>query len=57
MKFLFSLFFMLCVSVCAAFVFIYSQIELDASNIIEFKPKLTTQIYDRNGELIANIFE
>ena len=48
---------MLCVSVCAAFVFIYSQIELDASNIIEFKPKLTTQIYDRNGDLIANIFE
>lgn len=57
MKFLISLFFMLCVSACAAFVFIYSQIQLDASNIIEFKPKLTTQIYDRNGELIANVFE
>ncbi|MGP1484713.1 MAG: transglycosylase domain-containing protein [Campylobacter sp.] len=57
MKIFMSFLFIICVSVSAAFVFIYSQIELDASNIIEFKPKLTTQIYDRNGELIANIFE
>jgi len=32
-------------------------VRFDAYSIIDYKPKLTTQIYDRNGELIANIFE
>ena len=29
----------------------------DAYTIIDYKPKLATQIFDRNNELIANIFE
>lgn len=56
-KFLASIFFILFISIGAAFIYLYSQIQLDASSIIEYKPKLTTQIYDKNGALIANIFE
>lgn len=36
---------------------IYAQISFDANKIINYSPKLTTQIYDRNGELIANLFD
>jgi penicillin-binding protein 1A len=40
-----------------AVIFLYAQIRFDANKIIEYHPKLTTQIYDRNGELIANLFD
>ena len=33
-----------------------SDIKLNADSLIDYNPRLTTQIYDRNGELIANIF-
>ena len=36
---------------------LYNQVAHKADAIIEYKPKLTTKIYDRNGELVANIFE
>ena len=35
----------------------YSQMKLDISPIVDYKPKLTTQFFDRNGELIANVFD
>ena len=57
MRILASILFFIFVSLGAAFVYLYSQVRFDASNIIDFRPKLTTQIYDRNGELIANIFD
>lgn len=48
----------LCVAVLAGgFVWVYSQVRFDAYSIIDYKPKLTTQIYDTNNELIANVFE
>ncbi|QCD45468.1 penicillin-binding protein 1A [Campylobacter mucosalis] len=48
----------LCVVVLAGgFVWVYSQVRFDAYSIIDYKPKLTTQIYDTNNELIANVFE
>lgn len=40
-----------------AFLYVYSQIRFNAYDIIDYKPKLTTQIFDRNNELIANVFE
>ncbi|DAB36333.1 MAG TPA: penicillin-binding protein [Sulfurospirillum cavolei] len=40
-----------------AVLFLYAQIRFDADKIIHYSPKLTTQIYDRNGELIANLFD
>ncbi|WP_169974025.1 MULTISPECIES: PBP1A family penicillin-binding protein [unclassified Campylobacter] len=57
MRFLSSLFFIIFVSSGAAFIYLYYQIQPDISGIIEYKPKLTTQIYDKNGNLIANLFE
>ena len=39
------------------FLYFYSQVSVDSHNIIDYKPKLTTKIYDRNGNLIANIFD
>lgn len=36
---------------------LYAQIRFDAYKIIDYTPKLTTQIYDRNGELVANLFD
>lgn len=41
----------------AIFGYYYTQEDYELSNIIEYKPKLTTRIYDRHGERIANIFD
>lgn len=34
-----------------------SELSVDISSIVDYKPKLTTQFFDRNGELIANVFD
>ncbi|WP_156790570.1 penicillin-binding protein 1A [Sulfurospirillum barnesii] len=52
-----SILMMVLFAVVLAIIFLYAQIRFDAHKIIEYNPKLTTQIYDRNGELIANLFE
>ncbi|MRI57967.1 MAG: penicillin-binding protein [Epsilonproteobacteria bacterium] len=36
---------------------LYMEVAPKADAIIHYDPKLTTKIYDRNGELIANIFD
>jgi len=38
-------------------IYIYSEIRHDIKPLVEYEPKLTTTIYDRNGKLIANLFE
>lgn len=38
-------------------LYVYSQIRFDLDPIIDYKPKLTTQFFDKNGELVANIFD
>ena len=43
--------------VVGGFIYIYSQIRFDAYSIIDYKPKLTTQFFDRNGKLVANLFD
>ncbi|MRJ02515.1 MAG: PBP1A family penicillin-binding protein [Epsilonproteobacteria bacterium] len=35
----------------------YQKVAPKAKEIIDYHPKLTTKIFDRNGELIANLFE
>lgn len=57
MKYFFSLIIIILIALSANFIYFYSQIRIDVSTIVDYKPKLTTQIYDRNGELIANIFD
>ena len=48
----------LCIfAVGGVFLYFYSQVSIESNSIIEYKPKLTTRIYDRNGNLVANIFD
>lgn len=44
-------------SIFLAFFYFYSQVKVDIDKIINYNPKLSTQIYDRNGDLVANIFD
>ena len=57
MKYLVTIFFTGVFIVTAGMIYLYSQVRFDAYKIIDYNPKLSTQIYDRNGELVANIFE
>ena len=57
MKYIVTIFFTGVFIVAAGLIYLYSQVRFDAYKIIDYNPKLSTQIYDRNGELVANIFE
>ncbi|MDX1808756.1 MAG: PBP1A family penicillin-binding protein [Sulfurospirillaceae bacterium] len=57
MKYFLSIIFAGIIALGIGFLYMYSQIRFDAYKIIDYKPKLTTQIFDRNGELVANIFD
>ncbi len=57
MKYIVSLFLTACILLFIGFLYIYSNVRFDAYKIIDYKPKLTTQIFDKNGALIANIFD
>ena len=39
-----------------AFGYFSNQVKLDADRLIDYNPNTTTRVYDRNGELIANLF-
>ena len=57
MKYIMTILTMLGFAALMAIIFLYAQIRFDAYKIIDYTPKLTTQIYDRNGELVANLFD
>ncbi|MDY0237585.1 MAG: PBP1A family penicillin-binding protein [Campylobacterales bacterium] len=57
MRYLFVFFTISVIFVVGGFIYIYSQIRFDAYSIIDYKPKLTTQFFDRNGKLVANLFD
>ncbi len=57
MKYVVTIFFTATFLVAGGLIYLYSQVRFDAYKIIDYSPKLSTQIYDRNGDLIANIFE
>ena len=38
-------------------IYLYSQIRFDVEKIVEYKPKLTTQFFDKNGVHLGNIFQ
>lgn len=44
------------VALCIYLLTLYSQIRDDVKPIVDYKPALTTKFIDRNGKLIANIF-
>jgi len=57
MKYIITIFFTGVFLAIAGLLYIYSEVRFDAYKIIDYNPKLSTQIYDRNGKLVANIFE
>lgn len=57
MKYIFSFLFICFIAIAIFVGKLYSDIHFEAYNIIDYNPRLTTQVYDRNGELIANIFD
>ena len=38
-------------------IYLYSEIRFETNKIVNYKPPLTTRLYDKNGELVANIFK
>ena len=57
MKYILSFIFIIFIIVASGFIYLYSQVRFDAYKIIDYSPEISTQIYDRNGKLIANIFD
>lgn len=56
MKYIFGLLSVILLSFCGWLIYIYMNIRFDIEKIINYKPNLTTQFYDKNGKLVANIF-
>lgn len=56
-KKLFLFFMILALGVLGWLIFLYSQIRFDIDKIVDYKPKLTTQFFDKNGNLVGNIFD
>lgn len=57
MKYIFNLIIILALASVAGIIYFYSQIKIDISKIVDYNPKLTTHIYDKNGDLVAYIFD
>ena len=57
MKYILSFFAFIGLAVLIWLLFLYNQIRFDIDKVVDYKPPLTTQFYDKNGELVANIFE
>ncbi len=51
------IFSVLCIGVVAGLLYLYSEVRFDAYKIIEYKPNLSSQIFDKNGKLIANLYQ
>ncbi len=52
-----GLFFIIMIAaVIGGYFYISSQLKYDVDKLIHYNPALTTKIYDRNGELISNVF-
>lgn len=45
------------ISVLIALIILYSQIRFDVDKIVDYKPRLTTQFFDKNGVHLGNIFD
>lgn len=52
----FSFIILMIFGVVSVILYFYSLVVEDIKKVVDYKPELTTQIFDRNDELIANIF-
>ena len=53
----FILIILLGLSVITGLIVLYSQIRFDVDKIVDYKPRLTTQFFDKNGIHLGNIFD
>ncbi|MFT5876044.1 MAG: penicillin-binding protein 1A [Clostridium sp.] len=52
-----ALLFIIILSVIIGLIVLYSQIRFDLDKIVNYKPRLTTQFFDKNGAHLGNIFD
>jgi len=45
------------VALIAAFIYAYDEISLDADKLINYKPEISSVVYDRNGKKLAYVFK
>jgi penicillin-binding protein 1A len=57
MKYIFGFFILVGIGFAGWLFTLYEEIKDDVKKVIEYKPKLSTQFYDKNGKLIANTFK
>ena len=55
LKYLFGIGLALGIMLLIWLMYLYSQVRFDINKIIDYKPKLTTQFYDKNQKLLSNI--
>jgi len=56
MKYIFTLLLLICIGVAGWLLSLYNDIRGDLDKVINYNPPKTTQFFDRDGKLIANIF-
>jgi penicillin-binding protein 1A len=57
LKKIFLAFVLLGIGLLIWLITLYSQIRFDINKIVDYKPPLTTQFFDRHDKLVANIFD
>ncbi|HDZ4976026.1 TPA: penicillin-binding protein 1A [Campylobacter jejuni] len=57
LKYIFSFFTLLFIAGFIYVAYLFTSADTEGYTFKEYKPPLTTQVYDRNGKLVANIFE
>jgi len=56
-KYIFSFLLIITVGIAAWLLKLYSDIRLDVNKVVNYNPAKTTQFFDKNGKLVANIFK
>ncbi len=57
LKLLTKIFILFFIGLLAAGIYAYVMISLDAKKLIDYKPELSTEIIDRNGETVAYVYK
>ena len=55
-RFFWSLFFLMLLVPLVAGVYFLQEFGHETDRLVNYRPQLTTRIYDRHGDLIANVF-
>ncbi|RXJ56177.1 transglycosylase domain-containing protein [Candidatus Marinarcus aquaticus] len=57
MKYIIGFFTVIGLALLAFLLYLYSEIRFEINQIVDYNPKLTTQFFDKDGQLVANIFQ